>query len=242
MLSKKQIKLIQSLKQKKFRLQHNLFVAEGKKTISELFASDLKLDHLYTTTFDLGLSDERCTRITSKELERISFLSTAQDALALFRIPKNENSSSKGLTLALDKLNDPGNLGTMIRLADWFGIKSIICGNGTVDCYNPKVVQSSMGSLGRVNIRYLDLFDFLQNSDEQKIGTFMDAPSIYSERVDENAIIVLGNEANGISEEIEELLDKKISIPRYGSKTESLNVANAAAIILAELKRRFTET
>tara|TARA_B110000238_G_scaffold15042_1_gene14692 strand:- start:1584 stop:2060 length:477 start_codon:yes stop_codon:yes gene_type:complete len=147
-----------------------------------------------------------------------------------------------GLVLALDAINDPGNLGTIIRLCDWFGINDLVCSEDTVDCYNFKVVQSSMGSHTRVNITYLKLEAVLVDS-QSCYGTFMDGVSIYDQKLPEIGVIVLGNEANGISKEIEDLMDTRLSIPRFGSlkQTESLNVANAAAIILSEFKRNTIE-
>jgi TrmH family RNA methyltransferase len=149
-----------------------------------------------------------------------------------------------GLILALDAVRDPGNLGTIIRLCDWFGIEHLVCSNTTVDCYNPKVVQATMGSLSRVQIDYVDLEAFLKTSKTQKFGTFMDGTNVYQTELPQNGILVLGNEANGISASIEMVINQKISIPRFGNlqATESLNVATATAILLSEFCRRSTET
>lgn len=239
MLSKKQISLIQSLRQKKFRQQTGLFIVEGKKTISEFYESSYQLHRLYTTTFDLGLMDDKCTRITPKELKKISFLSTPQEALALFKMPQSDNIFDDGLTVALDRINDPGNLGTIIRLCDWFGINSLVCSEGTVDCYNPKTVQSSMGSLSRVDVIYCDLTEYLQSTKRHIYGTFMDGKSVYDQKLQSDAILLMGNEANGIDDQLRSFISEEIGIPRFGAqqKTESLNVAMATAIFLSEFRR-----
>ena len=147
MLSKGQIKLITSLKQKKYRMQHKLFVAEGVKTISELLKSHFRLHHLYTTESILDVPEDKLTLITPKQLQQISFLKTPNTALAIFRISETQPIHENGLVLALDDVRDPGNLGTIIRLCDWFGVKDLVCSAETVDCFNPKVVQATMGSL-----------------------------------------------------------------------------------------------
>ena len=238
MLSKSQIKLITSLGQKKFRLQHQLFFAEGVKTINELLHSKFKLHQLYTTTSDFNVSDVKQTKITPNELKKISALKTPNTALAVFEIPKEQSVNFSQLVVALDNVRDPGNLGTIIRLCDWFGVKDLICNTETVDCYNPKVVQATMGSLTRVQIAYVDLENYLKQSKLDVYGTFMDGVSIYSQTFPEKGIIVMGNEANGISSKIEHLVNRKIGIPRFGNlkATESLNVATATAIVLSAFK------
>ena len=245
MLSKSEIKLITSLKQKKYRLQHQLFVAEGKKTILELLNSKLQLHQLFTTTLEFDVSDVLQTIITPKELDKISFLKTPNMALAVFRIPKPQPIDFSKIIVALDNVNDPGNLGTIIRLCDWFGVNNLICNLDTADCYNPKVIQATMGSIARVNVSYLDLENVLSSQkDIQKFGAFMDGETIYDMKLPNSGILVLGNEANGISQEVEPQITQRITIPRFGDSqaTESLNVANATAILLSEFKRRSTET
>ena len=245
MLSKSQIKLITSLKQKKYRLQHQLFVAEGKKTILEFLKSKLQLHQLFTTTLEFDVSDVLQTTITPKELDKISFLKTPNMALAVFRIPKPQPIDFSKLIVALDNVNDPGNLGTIIRLCDWFGVNNLICNLETADCYNPKVIQATMGSIARVNVTYLDLENVLSSKkDIQKFGAFMDGDNVYDMNLPSSGILVLGNEANGISKEVESQITERITIPRFGDKqeTESLNVANAAAILLSEFRRCSTET
>jgi RNA methyltransferase, TrmH family len=246
MLSKNEIKLITSLKQKKYRLQHQLFVAEGKKTILELLNSKLQLHQLFTTTLEFDVSDVLQTTITAKELNKISFLKTPNTVLAVFEIPKPQPIDFSKFIVALDNVQDPGNLGTIIRLCDWFGVKDLVCSLETVDCYNPKVIQATMGSITRVNVSYLNLESFLSSKNIlQKFGAFMDGDNVYEINLPNSGIIVLGNEANGISKEVESQITKRISIPRFGElqATESINVANATAIFLSEFKRKtFTET
>ncbi len=239
MLSKSQIKIITSLKHKKFRQQYGFFVVEGVKTIKELLESNLELHALYTTeSFNINAKDE--VLISENELKRISFLTTPNKALAVFKIPKQKSINEHGLTVALDAVSDPGNLGTIIRLCDWFGVKELICSLNTVDCYNPKVIQATMGSLTRVNITYVDLVSFLKDTKLPVYGAFMEGENVYKKQLPENGIVVMGNEANGISKEVEALITEKISIPRFGDLqvTESLNVATATAILLSEFRRR----
>ena len=242
MLSKNQIKLIKSLTKKKHRVENGLFVAEGVKVIKEFLKSPFRLNALYSIA-DIFHSEEGESYIISeKDLQRISNLKTAQTALAVFEIPKSTVPDDKAeLTLALDSIRDPGDLGTIIRMCDWFGIKQIICSLDTVDCFNPKVVQATMGSLTRVNIIFTDLESYLLNTPNFKYGAVMEGENIYETPLKtKNAIIILGNEANGISSEIYSQLDAKISIPRHGvvKNAESLNVAMAGAILLSEFKRR----
>jgi TrmH family RNA methyltransferase len=240
MLSKNQIKLILSLKQKKYRQQHGLFVAEGIKTVNELLHSNLQLHQLYTTTLQFDVSDGLVTQITETELKKISFLKTPNVVLAVFKAPKQKPINFSRLVVALDDVRDPGNLGTIIRLCDWFGIEDLICSSATVDCYNPKVVQATMGSITRVNVSYVDLEDTLKDQNTDKFGAFMGGENVYETNLPASGILVLGNEANGISKEVESIITQRISIPRFGDlqETESLNVANATAILLSEFKRR----
>jgi len=239
MLSKSQIKLITSLKQKKYRQQNGFFVVEGVKTITELLQSNMVLYAIYTTeSFNINAKDE--VLISETELKRISSLTTPNKALAIFKIPQPKPIEVNGIMVALDAVRDPGNLGTIIRLCDWFGIKELICSNETVDCFNPKVVQATMGSLTRVNITYVDLIHFLKNTKLPVYGAFMEGENVYHKQLPENGILIMGNEANGVSKEVESIITDKISIPRFGElqETESLNVATATAILLSEFKRR----
>lgn len=238
MLSKSHIKLITSLKQKKYRLQQGFFVVEGVKTIKELLQSKLTLYALYTTeSFNIDAKDE--ILITEVELKRISFLTTPNKALAIFKIPEVKPIEQSGLVLALDAIRDPGNLGTIIRLCDWFGVEDLVCSKETVDCFNPKVIQATMGSITRVNISYVDLELFLNETSLPIYGAFMEGEMVYGTSLPEKGVLVMGNEANGVSKEIEVLINKKVSIPRFGDlqATESLNVATATAILLSEFRR-----
>ncbi len=238
MLSKSQIKLITSLKLKKYRQQYGFFVVEGVKTIKELLQSNMVLHALYTTeSFNSNAKDE--VLISETDLKRISFLTTPNKALAVFKIPQPKPIEANGLIVALDAVRDPGNLGTIIRLCDWFGVKELICSNETVDCFNPKVVQATMGSLTRVNITYVNLVSFLKTTKLPVYGAFMEGENVYKKQLPKNGILVMGNEANGVSKEVETIITDKISIPRFGDlqAAESLNVATATAILLSEFRR-----
>lgn len=241
MVSKSQIKLITSLEQKKHRTKTGLFVVEGKKGIEELLKSDFKLHSLYTTQDIFDAPQEKTFMISEVELKKISKLKNAQIALGIFLIPEKTNPKLKGLVVALDGIRDPGNLGTIIRLCDWFGVQDLVCSLDTVDCYNSKVVQATMGSIARVQIHYVDLNLFLRENDSQlKVGAFLDGENLYTASIPKDLIIVLGNEANGISKNVEEIIEKKINIPQFSENkdTESLNVATATAILLSELRRK----
>ena len=178
--------------------------------------------------------------ISEGDLNKISALANPNNCLAIFKMPKPKSIIDKGLIVALDDIRDPGNLGTIMRLCDWFGIEQLVCSENSVDVYNPKVVQATMGSISRVNVNYIDLESFLQKTKLPVFGTFMDGTIIYKELLPEEGIVVFGNEANGISEKIEKLTTKRIAIPRFGAiqVTESLNVATAAAIVLNEFRRK----
>ena len=242
MISKSQIKLITSLVQKKYRRQHQLFFAEGVKVIEELLDSHFELEHIFQTKPIFNkVIDTKKTLISEAELKKISALSTPNDCLALFKTNDEKETQKTGLILALDSIRDPGNLGTIIRLCDWYGITQLLCSEETVDVYNPKVVQASMGSITRVNISYVDLAKYINQTNLPVYGTFMDGENIYKKQLATEGIIILGNEANGISKAIEDLVSEKIAIPRFGNLqlTESLNVATATAIVLSEFRRNF---
>ncbi|GER59862.1 TrmH family RNA methyltransferase [Patiriisocius marinus] len=238
MISKGQIKLITGLQQKKYRTKAGLFAAEGPKVIAELEKEGLKLHSLFTIN-DETVQSNNVFKVSELELKKISFLTTANSSLALFEIPKTTPLATKGLTVVLDAVRDPGNLGTIIRLCDWFDVTQLVCSKDTVDCYNPKVVQATMGSIARLPIHYVDLNEFLENANLPVYAGMMDGASIYESALPENAIIVLGNEANGVSAEILSKVTARITIPQFGIRqaTESLNVATATAILLSEFKR-----
>lgn len=240
MVSKNQIKLITSLQQKKYRTSNKLFFAEGVKVIQELLDSNFELEHLYSTQNDFeDVLPSKKSLILEADLKKISALATANSCLAVFKIPLEKRVKESGLIVALDSIRDPGNLGTILRLCDWFGVKEIVCSKETVDLYNPKVVQATMGSIARVNMSYIDLNSFIAATNLPVFGTFMDGVNIYKTTLPQEGIVVMGNEANGISKELEKLIKNKLSIPRFGEiqKTESLNVATATAIILSEFRR-----
>jgi RNA methyltransferase, TrmH family len=240
MVSKNQIKLITSLQQKKYRQKNQLFFAEGTKVISEFYKSGWKLHTLFATENLPFIPPNRTIQIIEQELKKISALKTPNTALALFYIPEQVQKIESTFSIVLDGIQDPGNLGTLIRLCDWFGVKQLVCSEDTADCFNPKVVQASMGSLARVNVVYSDLEHFLTKTNKLPVyGAFMDGKNIYKQNLPENAVLVLGNEGNGISPKIEQLITSKIAIPQFGidKSTESLNVATAAAIILSEFHR-----
>ena len=241
MVSKNQIKLIKSLGQKKNRSDSGLFVAEGKKTISELLSSGTELYLLFSEERVFNAPEEKVIEVGAKDLKKISFLRTSQTALGIFKIPEIPILDYSGLILALDGVRDPGNLGTIIRLCDWFGIGNLVCSKDTVDCYNPKVVQATMGSIARIGVSYTDLPEYLSDRPDayQVFGTFMEGENIYKTSLPKSGIIVMGNEANGISQEVENYITHRIGIPQFGkaAATESLNVATATAIVLSEFKR-----
>ena len=252
MISKSQIKLITSLQQKKYRNKTGLFVAEGPKIIQDILVAGLKVHSLYTTDESVNLAEtfgrnfgfsETIVQVSSKELQKISALKTANTMLAVFYQPKEKDVSEEGLLVALDMVRDPGNLGTIIRLCDWFGVTQLICANDTVDCFNPKVVQATMGSIARVSVVYLDLLTFVQSTKLPIYAAVMDGTNVYASQLPERALLVMGNEAKGISPEIALHIQHKITIPNFGAahSAESLNVATATGILLSEFKRS-TET
>ena len=239
-ISKSQLKLITSLSQKKYRQKHQLFIAEGIKVVQEMVNAAFSVERIFCTDdFSITISEDKITRISDADLKKISNLKTPNKVLGLFKIPDEDSIKNEGLILALDTLNDPGNLGTIIRLCDWFGITQLICSKETVDCYNQKVVQASMGSLTRVSIRYIDLEEYLQETNLPTFIADMDGENVYKINLPKEGILILGNEANGLSENIKTLVKNKISIPRFGEiqQTESLNVATATAILLSEFRR-----
>ena len=252
MLSKNKIKLIRSLDQKKNRLATGLFVAEGKKLVLDLLQSDFAVSEVYCTS-NIGAEltvykPDLNIEITDKqELAKISFLKTTPEIIALCAIPKSEigwDEICSNLTLVLDEIQDPGNLGTIIRLADWFGIKNIICSENCADIYNPKVVQATMGAFTRVKIHYVPLIGFLGQAKQLNIpvyGAFLEGENLYQCDLTENGLVVMGNEGNGISDIVTQAITRKINIPSFppGDITsESLNVAVATSVICAEFRRR----
>src|SRR5690606_5697871 len=239
MVSKNELKLITSLHQKKYRSKHQLFIVEGVKGVLELLESKLQPYALYTTREVNGLPESKTVMVSAGEMKKLSNLKTPSEILGVFHMAIQKNQRQEGLVLALDNVRDPGNLGTIIRLCDWFGVSQLVCSESTVDCYNPKVVQATMGSLARVQINYLNLEDFLTTTDKPIYGAIMEGENVYQSKLPKDAILVMGNESNGIAATILSKVNNKLSIPRFGSQqTESLNVATATAILLSEFRRR----
>ena len=238
MLSKNQIKLIRSLELKKNRKRENLFVAEGPKVVGDLLKAGFHPHSIFSTQ-----PHDNAQTVTEDELRRISFLQHPQEVLALFEISPTSSLQlpPSSLSLALDGIQDPGNLGTIIRIADWFGISTIFCSQDTADCYNPKVVQATMGSIAHVNIVYGDLVKLLSETTLPVYGTLLDGENIYQQELTKEGIIVMGNEGNGISQEVRPLITHRLLIPNFstqGETAESLNVAIATAITCSEFRRR----
>lgn len=248
MISKNKIKFIRSLEQKKFRKENGVFLAEGNKLVSDL-SDFFKCKILVATQQWLDsnrniIADEKIY-VEKDELSRVSLLKTPQDVLAVFEIPSYTLSMDcprNELCLALDDVQDPGNLGTIIRIADWFGIKNIYCSHGTADAFSPKTVQATMGALARVKLHYCNIKELISSlNDVPVFGTFLDGDSIYNNTLSSDGLIVMGNEGNGISKEVAELINRRILIPNYpqgNETTDSLNVAVATAIVCSEFRRR----
>lgn len=243
MLSKNDIKFIRSLGSSKFRKKHSLFIAEGRKVINEFLSEGWSVDKIYT--IDVSLFDfSEIEVISNKELQRISQLSHAKDALAVIKQAKIESIKPDDLrnqmTIVCDRIQDPGNMGTIIRIADWFGIKNVICSPDCVDIYNSKLVQSTMGSLSRVKVSYKELNSFLPKfaNEIPVLASSLNGENLYDFKLPQSCFLVLGNEANGISDEILSLANSQLLIPSRGG-AESLNVAISAGIFLSEYSRTY---
>jgi len=242
MLTAHKIKIFNSLDKKKFRQKYNLFLVEGNKIIAELKNSSYKIKEIFSTNpSELDFLNTETHLITERELKKISFLQSPKDSVAVVELPEQKLLENQNIQIILDGIQDPGNLGTIIRLADWFGIEQVVCSTDTVDLYNPKVIQSTKGSLSRVNVFYTDLQDFLQKSSSENIGTDMIGENIYNFEFPEKFNLILGNEGNGMRTEVEKLVSKNITIPRFGKtqSTESLNVSMATSIILGQIFSKF---
>ena len=253
MISKNTVKLIHSLSQKKYRKKENLFLVEGDKNVLDALRSKIKVSHLFATQTFLsenkpGVNNAaEITEADSTEIKKASLQKKPQNCIALCEIPdpnKFPGELEKNLSLYLDGIQDPGNLGTILRICDWFGIEYIFCSPDTADIYNPKVVQASMGSICRTNVIYAGFENVagLARVSKAKItGAFLDGENIFTGNIPAKAILVVGNEGNGIRKKVENGIDKKIMIPHFtneGNKAESLNVAVATGIICAEFKRQ----
>lgn len=241
MISINQKKYVNSLKQKKFRTEHSVFVIEGVKMVDELLLSDFEVEAIFATSDWVGNNPNYdCLEVSEKELNQISSLKTPNEVLAIVKQRETSlNDVSNQLTIALDKVQDPGNLGTIIRTIDWFGITNIVCSEDSVDVYNSKVMQATMGSFFRMNILYTNLSEFfLLNKDLAVYGALLEGDNIYDKELkSKGAVILMGNESKGISDEITPFITDKISIPKFG-EAESLNVATATAILCSEFARR----
>lgn len=249
MLSKNKIKLVQSLSRKKERDELSLFVADGNKIVSDLlplFRCKILLGDADFLAGHPGVQAEEVVEVSRDDLARVSQQRSPQSALAVFHQRKHSFSVDdllSGLSLMLDTVQDPGNLGTIIRIADWFGIRNVVCSEETVDLYNPKVVQATMGAIGRVDVHYCGLPPLLDELGGRVpvFGTFLDGDSIYGMQLPPSGIVVMGNEGNGISPEVARRVTDRLFIPSFqnsGSCSESLNVAVASAIVCSEFRRR----
>ena len=250
MLSKNKIKYIHSLELKKNRKEEHAFVAEGHKLVGDLlghFPCKLLVATRAWLERNSGMKADEIIEVTQEELTRASLQKAPQEVLAVFEQPTYEMDASvvsQNLCLALDDVQDPGNLGTIIRLADWFGIEHIFCSQVTVDVYNPKTIQATMGALARVKLHYCHLPSFIASlKDTPVYGTFLDGENMYGKNLSEHGLIVMGNEGNGISDEVGKLVNERLYIPNYPPQretSESLNVAIATSVICAEFRRRIT--
>lgn len=241
-------KLVASLDDAKVRRENRLFVAEGTKCVLDTIGN-FECRYLFATSKWLdshspGVNMEVIYKVTHADIDRMSHFSTSSDVIAVYEMPVKEDADFRmpdNLILALDRVQDPGNLGTIIRIADWFGVKTVLCSKDTVDVYNPKVVQATMGAISRVDVRYVDLSNLLSAAKVPIYGTFLDGENIFNAPLSPQGIIVMGNEGQGISADVEKSVTKRLTIPSYPQDvvtSESLNVGMAAAITVAEFRRR----
>ena len=237
MITKNQIKLIKSLRSKKNRKQSGFFVAEGEKIVDELLKSDLEAVNIFSIS-EKYKNLKNYISINSTQLKQISNLKSPNNVLGIFKIPPNKEIDFNSNIIALEEINDPGNLGTIIRLCDWFGIKNIICSENSVDCYNPKVVQSTMGSISRVSISYMEFDNLISSDSHNTVAADLNGKSLKEHIFSKNQIIFFGNESNGFSQKVTSNIKTKITIQRYNDNVESLNLASSVAIVLSELKNQ----
>jgi TrmH family RNA methyltransferase len=240
MVVKSQLKYIRSLHQKKYRIQHGHFFVEGLKAVEELLDSSIVASEVYCSDESLlDVLGVHTQLISERELQTMSALKTPNKVLGVFKISAAKAIEYKDWVLALDGVRDPGNLGTIIRLCDWFGIEHLVCSKDTADCYNPKVLQATMGSIARVNVVYTDLEEVLKQKPTTIFGSFMDAQEVYSTDLPQSGVLLMGNEGQGIRTALLKYIDTQIGIPKFGAKgAESLNVATATAILLSEIRRK----
>ncbi len=235
-ISKNKIKYIKSLHLKKFRDIENAFLVEGDKIIQEIINENQELIIDIFQTKESQLNHSKTILISNDELKQISTLKNPKNSLAIVKKLDSKKINNKGLTLVLDNIQDPGNFGTIIRLANWYGVKSVICSTDTVDCYNPKVVQATMGALFRVDITYTDILNFIKSNPKPIYGTLLSGNNIYKESLDINSYLIIGNEGNGISLPLKKVITTPITIPKIGL-SESLNASVATGIVLSEFFR-----
>ena len=242
MISKNQVKYVRQLELKKYRRREGVFVAEGPKVVGDLLAAGFRPRYLFATEDWRGKEENAIvTLVTDEELRKLSFLQHPQQVLAVMETPPPAPArKEQGLMLALDGVQDPGNLGTIIRIADWFGIDTIYCSEDTADAWSPKVVQATMGSIARVHINYTSLAELLDATTLPVYGTLLDGENIYQQELSDEGIIVMGNEGNGISPDIRQRITRRLLIPDFhqGDTADSLNVAIATAITCSEFRRR----
>lgn len=250
MIAKSELLRVKSLHNRESRATLGLFIAEGEKIVGEILNSNLELESIYITEKGLehlSQSSNRVVQVSPKEMERMSTLKSPTSILAVVKIPNYQlySASNSELSIALDTIQDPGNLGTIIRLADWFGVESIVCSSDCVDCYSPKVVQATMGAILRVKVHYTELVKYIsqaKNNNVKIYGTLLDGDNIYDKALSKGGVIIMGNEGRGISKEIMNFVDNRLYIPPYpidkSDNSESLNVAVATAIICSEFRRR----
>ena len=245
MISKNQIKYVHQFELKKFRKQEGLFIAEGHKVVGDLLKAGYAPKQLFATAEWIADNPVAgAIEVSNDELTKLSLQQHPQQVLALFPIPTHQHQApnTSHLSILLDNVQDPGNLGTIIRIADWFGIDTIYCSEGTVDAWNPKVVQATMGSIARVHIIYIDILQMLDSlpKDFPVYGTFLDGENIYTQELSQKGLIVMGNEGNGISDAVRARVTHKLLIPDFhkGPTADSLNVAIATAITCSEFRRR----
>ncbi len=244
-MTKAEIQLVRDLADKRSRMQHGLFVAEGEKLIGELRTSQFRVRKIFALE---GIFEgPEVETVAPRDMERLSLLKTANNSLALVEIPRYDldmAQAADALVLALDDVQNPGNLGTIVRLADWFGIGDIVCSEGTADCFNPKVVQATMGAILRVRVHYTDLPCYLDDAARREIpvyGTFLEGDNLYDTPLTPHGIVVMGNEGRGVRPETARTVTRKLYIPPYPADrrgSESLNVAMATGIVCAEFRRR----
>ncbi len=241
MVSKNELKILTSLYQKKYRDKHGLFLVEGRKTIEEFLNSSYSCRQIYVANIEKNaFPKELISHLSINDLKKISNLKHTSGHIGVFELPNDQVMIEQDIKIVLDHIQDPGNLGTIIRLCDWFGIEQLICSKDTVDCYNPKVVQASMGSLSRVKVLYVDIEEFINDRQEEIVSMLLNGENIYQTTLPKKAVYIIGNESNGIRPSLVEKTKLPLTIPQFSKhqKVESLNAATATSILLSELMRK----